>query len=37
MCFPNYGLRRTWLDNSLKSTVLKDPSISNMANGPKHG
>ena len=36
MYFRNYGLRKTWLDNCLKSTVSEDPSTTSMVNGPKH-
>ena len=32
----NYGLRKTWLDNCLKSLVSNDPSTSNMVNGANH-
>ena len=32
----NYGLPKTWLDQSLKSPVSDDPTKSNMVNGPKH-
>ena len=35
MYFPNYGLRKTWLDQCLKSPVPEDPSKSNMVNAPK--
>ena len=36
MYFRNYGLQKTWLDQSLKSPVSDDPTKSNMVNGPKH-
>ena len=36
MYFPNYGLRKMWLDNCLKSPVSEDPSTKYMANRPKH-
>ena len=36
MYFGNYGLPKTWLDQSLKSPVSDDPTKSNMVNGPKH-
>ena len=36
MSFGSYGLRKTWLDQCLKSPVSKRPSKSNMANAPKH-
>ena len=36
MYFWTYGLRKTWLDNCLKSAVSEDPSTSNMRKGPKH-
>ena len=36
MCFGNYGLPKTWLDQCLKSPVSEYPSKSNMANPPKH-
>ena len=36
MYFPNYGLRKRWLDKCLKSDVSEDPSTSNMEDGPKH-
>ena len=35
MYFGNYGLRKLWLDQCLKSPVSEYPSKSNMANGPK--
>ena len=34
--FRNYGLRKTWLHNCLKSPVSEDPLTSNMVNRPKH-
>ena len=34
--FWTYGLRKTCLDNFLKSPVSEDPSTSNMVNGRKH-
>ena len=36
MYLPNYGLRKTWLHNCLKSPVLEDPLTRSMLNGPKH-
>ena len=36
MCFQNYGLPKTWLDECLKSLVSDDPTKSNMVNAPKH-
>ena len=36
MYLRNYGLPKTWLDQSLKSPVSDDPTKSNMVNGPKH-
>ena len=36
MNFPNYRVGKTWLDNCLKSPVLKDLSTRNIVNGPKH-
>ena len=36
MHFQNYELRKTRLDNCLKSRVSESPSTSNMVNGPKH-
>ena len=36
MYFRNYGLPKTWLDQSLKSPFPEDPTKSNMANAPKH-
>ena len=36
MCFRNYGLPQTWLDQCLKSTVSEHPTKSNMVNAPKH-
>ena len=33
--FPNYGLRKTWLDNCLKIPVSEDHSTSNVIKGPK--
>ena len=35
MYFRNYGLRKTWLDQCLKSPVSEDPSKSKMVNAPK--
>ena len=35
MYFWNYGLRKTWLDICVKSSVLEDPLTSNIVNGPK--
>ena len=36
MYFRNYGFRKTLLHKCVKSGVSKDPSKSNMVNGPKH-
>ena len=36
MYFRNYGLPKTWLDQSLKSPVSEDATKSNMVNAPKH-
>ena len=36
MYFRNYGLRKTWLDQRLKSSVSEDPLKSNMKNAPKY-
>ena len=36
MCFQNYGLPKTWLNECLKSPVSDDPTKSNMVNAPKH-
>ena len=36
MYFPNYRLRKPWLDKYLKSPVSEDPSKSSMEKGPKH-
>ena len=36
MCFRNYGVPKTWLDQSLKSNVSEDPSKSNMVNAIKN-
>ena len=36
MYFLNYGLRKTWLDQCLKSPLSEDPSKSNMVNALKH-
>ena len=36
MYFRNYGLPKTWLDQSLKSPLSGDPTKSNMVNAPKH-
>ena len=36
MYFRNYGLPKTWLDQSLKSPVSEDRTKSNMVNAPKH-
>ena len=35
MYFRNYGLRKTWLDQRLKSPVSEEPLKSNMENAPK--
>ena len=36
MYFPNYGLRKRWLDQHLKSPVSEDPLKSNMESAPKY-
>ena len=36
MYFRNYGLRKTWLDQRLKSPISVDPLKSNMENAPKY-
>ena len=36
MCFENYGLRKTWLENCLKRFASEDLSTSNMNKGFKH-
>ena len=36
MYFENYGHRKTWLDQYLKSPVSRDPLESNMVSAPKH-
>ena len=36
MCFRNYGLPKTWLDQCLKSLDSEAPTKSNMVNPPKH-
>ena len=36
MYFWTFGLRKTWLDQCLKSLVSEESSTSNMVNGPKH-
>ena len=36
MYFRNYGLRKTLLDQCLKSPISRNPSKSNMVNVPKH-
>ena len=36
MYFLNYGLPKTWLDQSLKSPVSEDPSKSKTVNAPKN-
>ena len=36
MYSPNYGLRKMWLDNCVKSPVPEGPSRRNKVNGPKH-
>ena len=36
MYFRNYWLRKTWLDECLKSFVSEDPLKDNMATGSKH-
>ena len=35
MYLRNYGLPKTWLDQSLKSPVSEDPTKTNMVNAPK--
>ena len=35
MYFRNYGLRKTWLDKSLKSSLSEEPSTCNMVNDLK--
>ena len=36
MYFRNSGLRKTWLDNCLKTPASENPLTSNMINGPKY-
>ena len=36
MYFPYYGLRKTWLNESLKSPLSQDPWRSNMLRGIKN-
>ena len=36
MYFQYYRLRKTWLDERLKSPVSEDPLKSNMENAPKY-
>ena len=36
MYFQNYGLPKTWLDQSVNSPVSDDPSKSNIVRTPKH-
>ena len=36
MYSPNYGLRKRWLDNCVKSPVSEDPSRNHMVKGNKH-
>ena len=36
MLFPNYGLRKWWLDKCLQRPVSEDPSSDYMVNGLKH-
>ena len=36
MYFRNYGLRKTWLDNFLKSPFSEDPSTRHMVKLPNH-
>ena len=36
MYIRNYGLRKTWLDQCVKSFVSEDLSKSNMVNAPKY-
>ena len=35
MYFRKYGLRKTWLDESLKTPVLEDPLTRNLVNEPE--
>ena len=35
MCFRNYGLPKTWLDQCVKIPVSEDPSKTHMVNAPK--
>ena len=35
MDFRNYELRKTWLDNCLKSPLSEDPWTGNMVSRPK--
>ena len=35
MCFPNYPLRKIWLDNCLERLVSEDILTGNMLNGLK--
>ena len=36
MYFQNYGLRKKWLDEYLKSPLTEDPKASNMVKRPKN-
>ena len=36
MYFWTYGLQKTWSDKCIRTSFSKDPSTSNMLNGPKH-
>ena len=36
MFFPNYGLRKNWLNKSLNTTISEDPLTSNKVRGTKH-
>ena len=36
MCFRNYGLPKTWLDQSLKSNASEHASETNKVNASKH-
>ena len=36
MYFGNYGLRKKWLEKSVKNPVSENLSTNNMLDGPKH-
>ena len=36
MYFWSYGLRKTWLDKCVKSSLSEDPSTTNIVKGSKH-